>query len=143
MSVPEDQPLEAPGPAADPVQHLEFRDRLREAALEAELQTGEREDTADQARAHVSIRVARMSAGAAVLIAGAILLPLPGPGWVVIAVGLGILSKDVAWAERTLDRVRRRLPAGEDGRISRPVLYGSIAFAVATMAVSTWWSFLR
>ena len=143
MSEPEDPPLDAPGPAVDPVQHREFRDRLREAALEAERQTGEHEDTADEARAHVTIRVARMSAGTAVLIAGAILLPLPGPGWVVIALGLGILSKDVVWAERTLDRVRRRLPAGEDGRISRPVLYGSIAFAVATMAVSTWWSFAR
>ncbi len=141
MSEPQDSPLDAPGPAVESVQHPDFRERLREAALEAERHTGEHEDTDDEARAHVAIRVARMSAGSAVLIAGAILLPLPGPGWVVIAIGLGILSKDVAWAERTLDRVRRRLPAGEDGRISKPVLYGSIAFAMATMAVSTWWSF--
>jgi uncharacterized protein (TIGR02611 family) len=138
-----DPPLEPPGPAADPVEHREFRERLREAALEAERATGEREDTEAEARAKVTTRIARMTAGSLVLVLGAILLPLPGPGWVVIALGLGILSKDVAWAERTLDRVRRRLPEGDDGNISKPVLYGSIAFAACTMAVSVWWSFLR
>ena len=136
------EPVE-PGEPLDPVEELEFRERLREAALQAEYHTGDREDTEAEARAHITTRIARMTAGTLVLIAGAALLPLPGPGWVVIAIGLGILSKDVAWAERTLDRVRRRLPADEDGSISKPVLYGSIAFAVATMSVSVWWSFLR
>ena len=37
-----------------------------------------------------------------VVIVGIIALPLPGPGWLIIAGGLTILSKDVAWADRLL-----------------------------------------
>lgn len=120
-----------------------FRDRLRDAALQAEFHTGDRESTEEKARAHVVIRIVRMSAGSVLLLAGAAMLALPGPGWLVIALGLGILSKDVAWAERTLDRVRRRLPSDADGRISRGTLFGSIALAVVVMTASLWWSFLR
>jgi hypothetical protein len=44
------------------------------------------------------------------------LLPLPGPGWVVIIVGLGILP--FAWAQRTIRLIRRKVPGiPEDGRI--------------------------
>lgn len=138
-----DAPLEPPGPAADPVEHLEFRQRLREAALEAEYRTGDREETEAEARAHIAIRVARMSGGTVLLLAGVAMLALPGPGWLVIALGLGLLAKDVAWAERTLERVRKRLPADEDGSVSRPVVYGSIAVAVVVMGASLWWTFLR
>lgn len=136
-------PLVPPGPDADPAEHQLFRRRLREAALQAEYHTGEREEDEAKARAHITTRLARMTGGSVLLLAGAALLPLPGPGWFVIALGLGILSKDVAWAERTLDRVRRRLPSDADGQISRPVLYGSIGFAVVMMAVSMWWSFVK
>jgi hypothetical protein len=45
-------------------------------------------------------------------------LPLPGPGWVVIAGGLVILAQDFVWAEKTLRYVRRRAPGiPEDGKI--------------------------
>jgi len=143
MADADDSPIEPPGPAADPVEHLEFRKRLRDAALEAELQTGDREDTVAEARAHITIRLARMTSGTVLLLAGVAMLALPGPGWLVIALGLGVLAKDVAWADRTLDRVRKRLPADADGKISRPLLYGSIAVAVVVMGASLWWSFLR
>lgn len=143
MADADDVPLEPPGPAADPVEHMEFRQRLREAALAAEYQTGEREDTEAEARAHIAIRVARMTGGTILLVAGVAMLALPGPGWLVIALGLGLLAKDVAWADRTLERVRKRLPADADGNLSRPLLYGSIAVAVVIMGGSLWWSFLR
>ncbi len=66
-----------------------------------------------------------MTAGSLLLVAGVFMLVLPGPGWLAIAGGLAILAKDVAWAERALERVRTRLPADEDGSVSttghRPV----------------------
>jgi uncharacterized protein (TIGR02611 family) len=37
---------------------------------------------------------------------GILLLPLPGPGWLVIFAGLGILGTEYAWARRLLARVR-------------------------------------
>jgi hypothetical protein len=42
--------------------------------------------------------------GVAVLLAGAAMLVLPGPGVLVIILGLVILATEFAWAERVLDR---------------------------------------
>jgi|LakMenE01Jun11ns_1017448.scaffolds.fasta_scaffold9827663_3 uncharacterized protein (TIGR02611 family) len=57
--------------------------------------------------------------GVAVLIAGVMMVVLPGPAVVVIPLGLAILSLEFAWARRWLDRVRsavRRPAASADGR---------------------------
>jgi uncharacterized protein (TIGR02611 family) len=43
-------------------------------------------------------------AGVAVLLAGLAMLALPGPGVLVIVLGLVILATEFAWAERVLDR---------------------------------------
>jgi uncharacterized protein (TIGR02611 family) len=43
-------------------------------------------------------------AGVAVLLAGLAMLALPGPGVLVIILGLVILATEFAWAERVLDR---------------------------------------
>ena len=47
-------------------------------------------------------RIAITIIGIVVIIAGIILLPLPGPGWVVIFAGLGILATEYEWARRLL-----------------------------------------
>lgn len=43
--------------------------------------------------------------GFAVVGAGIILLPLPGPGWVIIFAGFAILATEFAFAERVRDRL--------------------------------------
>jgi Putative transmembrane protein (PGPGW) len=50
--------------------------------------------------------------GALLVAAGLALLVLPGPGLVVIACGLTVLSTQYEWAKKLLDRVRRALPKG-------------------------------
>ncbi|MCD7100787.1 TIGR02611 family protein [Pseudoclavibacter sp. 13-3] len=45
--------------------------------------------------------------GGCVLVLGVVLLPLPGPGWVVIFFGLGILSTEFAWAAKALKPLKR------------------------------------
>jgi uncharacterized protein (TIGR02611 family) len=40
--------------------------------------------------------------GGVVLIAGIIMIPYPGPGWVVVFIGLAILAQEFPWAERAL-----------------------------------------
>lgn len=64
----------------------------------------------DRLRAHptarVLYRVGVAVIGLAIIVAGMVLLPLPGPGWLVIFVGLGVLATEFAWAERLLDRTR-------------------------------------
>lgn len=49
-------------------------------------------------------RLVVLTAGLAVLGAGIAMLALPGPGMVVIILGLAILATEFAWAERALDR---------------------------------------
>ena len=46
--------------------------------------------------------------GVAVLVAGVAMLALPGPGVVVIIVGLVILATEFAWAERMLDKTTEK-----------------------------------
>src|SRR5207253_4901712 len=46
--------------------------------------------------------------GSTILIAGLLLLVLPGPGILVIIVGLAILATEFAWAEALLAAARRR-----------------------------------
>ena len=84
-----------------------------------------------------------MTVGSLLLVAGVCMLVLPGPGWLAIAGGLAILSKDVAWADRALERVRRRLPADEDGSVSTPVIVLSVLVAVGAVSLSVWWYLLR
>lgn len=51
-------------------------------------------------------RVAVTIAGVAAIAGGIVLLPLPGPGWLVIFAGLGILATEYTWAARLLSWTR-------------------------------------
>lgn len=59
--------------------------------------------------------------GGAITVLGAIFLITPGPGWLVIFAGLGILASEFAWAERALIKTKmvalqaaqRALPPGK------------------------------
>ena len=118
--------------------------RLEEAAIRAEFETGEREATVEEAKAHALVRIARMTLGFIVVIIGIIALPLPGPGWLIIAGGLTILAKDVAWADRALRYIRRRIPGiPEDGKIPRSQKITIAVITLAAISVSLWWSFGR
>lgn len=54
--------------------------------------------------------------GTTVLLLGLIMLVTPGPGLIVIPIGLGILSLEFAWARRLLRRVREGIQTGMDWR---------------------------
>jgi tellurite resistance protein TerC len=51
-------------------------------------------------------QVLAASVGVTVLIIGAALLVLPGPGIVVILIGLAILATEFTWAQRRLHQVK-------------------------------------
>lgn len=122
----------------------EFVDRIEEAAIEAELATGEREESIEEARSHALVRAGRMTLGFVVVIVGIAALPLPGPGWLIIAGGLTILSKDVAWAERLLRYIRKRVPGiPEDGKIPPSSIATMLVVTSAFVAASLWWTFGR
>ena len=41
------------------------------------------------------------------VLVGIVLIPLPGPGWLVVGIGLLVLSREVRWARGALVRVER------------------------------------
>lgn len=49
--------------------------------------------------------------GGVVVIVGIIMIPYPGPGWLVVFLGLGILSTEFAWAKRWLAYGRKKYDA--------------------------------
>ena len=51
-------------------------------------------------------RLVRVVVGFTLLIVGAALLVLPGPGWVTIFLGLAMLGAEFTWARRLLDRLK-------------------------------------
>lgn len=122
----------------------EFKDRIEEAAIKAEFETGEREESVEEAKSHALVRLGRMTLGFGVVILGIILMPLPGPGWLIVAGGLTILAKDVAWADRALRYIRKRVPGiPEDGKIPRSSKITMAVMTLAAVAASLWWNFGR
>jgi len=56
-------------------------------------------------------RLVVLVVGIAFLGAGFAMIPLPGPGFLVILIGFIVLATEFVWAERALDRVRGRAAA--------------------------------
>ncbi len=56
-------------------------------------------------------RVGVAVVGVAVIAGGILLLPLPGPGWVIIFLGLAVLGSEFTWAKRLLQFARDKVTA--------------------------------
>ncbi len=118
--------------------HDQHDHHFREAAIEAEFRTGRHEPTERAAWHHALVRIGRMSLGFVIVAVGVAMMPLPGPGLPVVAVGLAILARDVAWADRLLRIVRDRLPTDEEGKLPRSVLFTMILMTAAGITFSIW-----
>lgn len=92
----------------------------------------------------VLVRVAVTVAGPLVVLAGVAMLVLPGPGLVVIALGLALLALEYEWARGLvggMGRVAswaRRAVLPKDGTAGRRLLgvAGGAVFLVATTAIT-------
>lgn len=116
-------------------------ERLVDAAVEAELATGRREETIEEARRSVVRRMGRITAGSFLVLLGIVLWVLPGPGLLTVAAGLVLLSRDFPWAARMLERVRARLPQDAHGQTHRGVIAASVTFAALSIGFSVWFTF--
>jgi uncharacterized protein (TIGR02611 family) len=59
-------------------------------------------------------RVGFMIAAFGVLLGGIALIPLPGPGWAIVFVGLGMLALEFKWAENLMEKILDRLEGAKD-----------------------------
>ena len=64
-------------------------------------------------------RIARISGGLLLIVAGMFMLVLPGPGIITIVAGVAILARDMEWARRLFDWAKAKLGAAE-GDVKNP-----------------------
>ena len=83
-------------------------------------------------------RVGFMIVAFAVLLGGIALIPLPGPGWAIVFVGLGMLALEFKWAENLMEKILDRLEATKrraaDASPAQKAL-GAVATAVGIAAL--------
>jgi uncharacterized protein (TIGR02611 family) len=87
--------------------------------------------------------------GTCVVALGAVLIPLPGPGWLIVFIGLSILASEFSWAERMLHAARDRVGAwtrwvAGRSRTSRLLIgaSGLVLLAAFVAVIATWYGAL-
>lgn len=100
-------------------------------------------------RAHPALgpvyRVLVAVLGVSVIALGVVLLPLPGPGWLVVFLGLGILATEFTWAERLLDfakakvRAWTRWLARQSVAVKGLVALGTVAVVAGAVGLYVLW----
>lgn len=95
---------------------------------------------AERPTLNVAYRIVVGVLGVAVLALGILAIPYPGPGWLIVFAGLGILATEFAWAHRALHWTRERYHRVMDWYAARGLPVRLLA-ATATVAlvVATLW----
>ncbi len=62
-----------------------------------------------QRTGRIALRTGVGILGAVLIVGGLILVPLPGPGWLIVIAGLAVLAIEFAWAKHLLHFTRRQL----------------------------------
>ena len=92
-------------------------------------------------------RVAVAVVGLVLVVGGVILLPLPGPGWLIIFLGIGVWATEFAWASRLLQRARMFVSRWTAWVTGLPrwqqALVGAAGFALIGVLVVLGWLWLR
>lgn len=81
-----------------------------------------------------SRKIATAIIGGAVLLVGIVTIPYPGPGWLIVFAGLGILSTEFDWAKRLLKYARGKYDAWQTWLKNQPS-YIKIGFWLLTFIV--------
>lgn len=89
---------------------------------------------------HPVVRVAFVLAGLTLLLTGVAMMVLPGPAFVVIPIGLALLSLEFCWAGRLLDKSlvkadQAKRTAAEASRTSKLITAGGAACGLVAAVV--------
>ncbi|MCX4473602.1 putative transmembrane protein (PGPGW) [Micromonospora sp. MW-13] len=90
----------------------------------------------------VTLKIFISIAGALVVTIGVALIPLPGPGWLLVIAGLGIWAVEFHWARRLLNFTRRHVQGWTRWATSRslPVRFVLGSVGLVFVAVVFWLS---
>jgi uncharacterized protein (TIGR02611 family) len=89
---------------------------------------------------HIVVRVSFVGVGVVLVIAGLVMLVTPGPAFLVIPIGLAILSLEFAWAGHLLDKSLEKADAAkrkasEASRTQKLLSVAATACAVVAAAI--------
>src|SRR4051794_10932709 len=84
---------------------------------------------------HLSWQVGVFVLGLAVVVAGVIMLPLPGPGWVVIFCGIAIWATEFVWAQLVLRWTKRKVTEAAQRALDPKVRRRNIILTVIGLVI--------
>lgn len=84
---------------------------------------------------HLSWQVGVFVVGLAVVAAGIVMLPLPGPGWLVIFGGMAIWATEFVWAQLVLRWTRRKVTEAAQRALDPKVRRRNIALTVVGLVI--------
>ncbi|MFJ6835231.1 TIGR02611 family protein [Streptomyces sp. NPDC091209] len=96
---------------------------------------------------HVSWQVGVFVVGLAVVVAGVIMLPLPGPGWLVIFGGMAIWATEFVWAQLVLRWTKRKVTEATQRALDpkvrrRNIILTTIGLVIVAVLVGVYlWKF--
>jgi uncharacterized protein (TIGR02611 family) len=95
-------------------------------------------------KSHLIYRTVVGVVGAVITIGGLVLIPAPGPGWLIVFLGLAVLASEFEWADRLLSYARHQVGRWTDwaGRQSLPVRL-LLGLATLVLLVGLLWVMLR
>ncbi|MFG2655245.1 TIGR02611 family protein [Streptomyces sp. NPDC048425] len=96
---------------------------------------------------HLSWQVGVFVVGLAVVVAGVIMLPLPGPGWLVIFGGMAIWATEFVWAQLVLRWTKRKVTEATQRALDpavrrRNIILTSVGVVIVAVLVAIYvWKF--
>ncbi|MGW1158275.1 TIGR02611 family protein [Streptomyces sp. NPDC002519] len=85
---------------------------------------------------HLSWQVGVFVAGLAVVGAGVIMLPLSGPGWLVIFAGLALWATEFVWAQLVLRWTKRKVTEAAQRALDPRVRRRNVALTAAGVVIA-------
>lgn len=93
---------------------------------------------------HLAYRVVLFVVGLVLVAGGLALVPLPGPGWLIVFLGVAVWATEFEFAQRYLERGKALLPRWNTWVQAQPLwLKGLIGLATATFVAAVVWVMLR
>ncbi|GLY30438.1 hypothetical protein Kisp02_38030 [Kineosporia sp. NBRC 101731] len=78
--------------------------------------------------------------GGAIVVGGLVLVPLPGPGWLIVFVGLAVLATEFTWAARLEQFARKQVSAWTAWLMTQPIyIRALVGLGTALLVAAFFW----
>lgn len=84
----------------------------------------------------MAYRVAFIIAAFVILLGGLAAIPLPGPGWAIVFVGLSMLALEFKWAENLMEKILDRFEAAKESAASASPMQKALGVAATVLGIA-------